>query len=125
MAARALATEVAGHQAVEHHHRHLGLPRFSIGHNVTLHGCKIRDFALIGMGATVMDEAEVGEGALVAAGSVVLSKTKIGPHEMWAGAPAKFVKMMEPEKSKELNEKIARNYLFYSKWYTDPDNAPL
>lgn len=97
----------------------------SIGHNVTLHGCKIRDFALIGMGATVMDEAEVGEGALVAAGSVVLSKTKIGPHEMWAGAPAKFVKMMEPEKSKELNEKIARNYLFYSKWYTDPDNAPL
>lgn len=97
----------------------------SIGHNVTLHGCKIRDFALIGMGATVMDDAEVGEGALVAAGSVVLSKTKIGPHEMWAGAPAKFVKMMEPEKSKELNEKIARNYLFYSKWYTDPDNAPL
>ena len=75
--------------------------------------------------ATVMDDAEVGEGALVAAGSVVLSKTKIGPHEMWAGAPAKFVKMMEPEKSRELNEKIARNYLFYSKWYTDPDNAPL
>ena len=33
--------------------------------------------------------------------------------------------MMEPEKSRELNEKIARNYLFYSKWYTDPDNAPL
>lgn len=96
----------------------------SIGHNVTLHGCKIHDFALIGMGATVMDDAEVGEGALVAAGAVVLSKTVIGPHEMWAGAPAKFVKMMEPEKSKELNEKIARNYLFYSKWYTDPDNAP-
>ena len=96
----------------------------SIGHNVTLHGCKIRDFALIGMGATVMDDAEVGEGALVAAGSVVLSKTKIGPHEMWAGAPAKFVKMMEPEKSKELNEKIARNYLFYSKWYTEPGSEP-
>lgn len=97
----------------------------SIGHNVTLHGCHIRDFALIGMGAVVMDDVEVGEGALVAAGSVVLSKTKIGPHEMWAGAPAKFVKMMEPEKAKELNEKIARNYLFYSKWYTSPDTAPL
>ena len=75
--------------------------------------------------SSAWDDAEVGEGALVAAGSVVLSKTKIGPHEMWAGAPAKFVKMMEPEKSRELNEKIARNYLFYSKWYTDPDNAPL
>ena len=93
----------------------------SIGHNVVIHGAKIRDFALIGMGAIVMDDAEVGEGALVAAGSVVLSKTKIGPNEMWAGAPAKFVKMVEPEKAKEMNQKIARNYLMYSKWY-DEDN---
>lgn len=89
----------------------------SIGHNVVIHGAKIRDFALIGMGAIVMDDAEVGEGALVAAGSVVLGKTKIGPNEMWAGAPAKFVKMVEPEKAKEMNQKIARNYLMYSKWY--------
>ena len=89
----------------------------SIGHNVVIHGAKIRYFALIGMGAIVMDDAEVGEGALVAAGSVVLGKTKIGPNEMWAGAPAKFVKMVEPEKAKEMNQKIARNYLMYSKWY--------
>lgn len=95
----------------------------SIGHNVVIHGAKIRDYALIGMGAVVMDDAEVGEGALVAAGSVVLSRTKIGPHEMWAGAPAKFVKMVEPEKAKEMNEKIARNYLMYSKWYTEGEEA--
>lgn len=37
----------------------------SIGHNVTIHGAKIHDYALIGMGAVVMDDAEVGEGALV------------------------------------------------------------
>lgn len=95
----------------------------SIGHNVTLHGCKIHDFALIGMGATVMDDAVVGEGALVAAGSVVLSRTQIGPHEMWAGAPAKFVKKVDPEQARELNQKIARNYLMYSRWYTDPESA--
>lgn len=89
----------------------------SIGHNVVIHGAKIHDYALIGMGAVVMDDAEVGEGALVAAGSVVLSRTKIGAHEMWAGAPAKFVKMVEPEKAKEMNIKIAKNYLMYSKWY--------
>lgn len=89
----------------------------SIGHNVVIHGAKIHDLALIGMGAIVMDDAEVGEGALVAAGSVVLSRTKIGPHEMWAGAPAKFVKMVEPEKAAEMNKKIARNYLMYSRWY--------
>lgn len=89
----------------------------SIGHNVIIHGAKIHDYALIGMGAIVMDDAEVGEGALVAAGSVVLSRTKIGPHEMWAGAPAKFIKMVEPEKAREMNIKIAKNYLMYSKWY--------
>ncbi|MDE6652757.1 MAG: gamma carbonic anhydrase family protein [Paramuribaculum sp.] len=93
----------------------------SVGHNVTLHGCKIHDFALIGMGAVVMDDAEVGEGALVAAGSVVLSRTKIGPNELWGGAPAKFIKMVDPEQSKELNRKIAGNYLMYSRWYTDPE----
>lgn len=93
----------------------------SIGHNVTLHGCKIHDYALIGMGATVMDDAEVGEGALVAAGSVVLSRTKIGPGEMWAGTPAKFIKNVDPETSRELNRKIAHNYLMYSRWYTHPE----
>ena len=95
----------------------------SIGHNVTLHGCKIHDFALIGIGATVMDDAVVGEGALVAAGSVVLSRTQIGPHEMWAGAPAKFVKKVDPDQARELNQKIARNYLMYSRWYTDQEQS--
>lgn len=89
----------------------------SIGHNVVVHGAHIRDYALLGMGSIVMDDVEVGEGAIVAAGAVVLSKTKIGPHELWAGCPAKFVKMVESEKAKEMNEKIARNYLMYSRWY--------
>jgi carbonic anhydrase/acetyltransferase-like protein (isoleucine patch superfamily) len=91
----------------------------SVGHNVTLHGCKIHDYALIGMGAVVMDDAEVGAGAIVAAGAVVLSRTKIGANELWGGAPAKFIKMVEPEKSKEMNQKIARNYLMYSRWYEE------
>ena len=95
----------------------------SVGHNVTLHGCKIHDLALIGMGAVVMDDAVVGEGALVAAGSVVLSRTQIGPNELWGGAPAKFIKMVDPVQSKELNQKIAHNYLMYSRWYTQPDNS--
>ncbi len=34
---------------------------------------------------------------------------------------AKFIKMVDPETSRELNTKIARNYLMYSRWYTDPD----
>lgn len=91
----------------------------SIGHNVTIHGAKIHNFALVGMGAVVMDDAEVGEGAIVAAGAVVLSRTKIGPNELWGGAPAKFIKMVDPEQAREINVKIARNYLMYSKWYSE------
>lgn len=94
----------------------------SIGHNVTIHGAKIHDYALIGMGAIVMDDAEVGEGAIVAAGSVVLSRTKIGPNELWGGTPAKFIKMVDPAQAKEINQKIAHNYLQYSRWYTHPDD---
>ncbi len=92
----------------------------SIGHNVTIHGAKIHDLALIGMGAVVMDDAEVGEGAIVAAGSVVLSRTKIGPNELWGGAPAKFIKPVDPAQAREINVRIARNYLMYSKWYDEP-----
>ena len=89
----------------------------SIGHNVTIHGAKIHDLALIGMGSTLLDHAEVGEGAIVAAGSVVTGKTKIGPNELWGGVPAKVIKMVDPAQSREINVKIAHNYLMYSKWY--------
>ena len=95
----------------------------SIGHNVTLHGCKIKDYALIGMGAVVMDDAVVGEGSIVAAGSVVLSKTVIPPGELWGGAPAKFIKPVDPEQSKTLNQRIAHNYLMYSRWYTEQPSS--
>ena len=48
----------------------------SIGHNVVVHGATIHDMALIGMGSIILDHAEVGEGAIVAAGSVVLRNSK-------------------------------------------------
>ena len=91
----------------------------SIGHNVTIHGATIHDGALVGMGSVILDHAVVGEGAIVAAGSVVLSKTVIKPGELWGGTSAKFIKMVDPEQSKEINQKIAKNYLMYSKWYEE------
>ena len=89
----------------------------SVGHNVTIHGATIKDYALIGMGATVLDHVVVGEGAIVAAGALVLSNTIIEPGSIWGGVPAKFIKMADPEQAKELNRKIAHNYLMYAKWY--------
>ena len=89
----------------------------SVGHNVTIHGAHIRDYALIGMGSTLLDDVEVGEGAIVAAGALVLKGTKIGAYEVWGGAPAKFIKKAEPEQTNEINRKIAHNYAMYASWY--------
>lgn len=94
----------------------------SIGHNVVIHGAKIEDGALIGMGAIVLDHAIIGEGSIIAAGAVVLSNTIVEPGSIYAGVPAKFVKKVDAEQSKEMNQKIARNYLMYSEWYKKEEN---
>ena len=91
----------------------------SVGHNVTIHGATIKDYALVGMGSTILDHAVIGEGAIVAAGSLVLSNTVIEPGSIWGGVPAKFIKKVDPAQAKELNQKIAHNYLMYSNWYKE------
>lgn len=95
----------------------------SVGHNVTIHGATIKDGALIGMGSTVLDYAVVGEGAIVAAGALVLSNTVIEPNTLWAGVPAKFIKKIPEEQSKELNKKIANGYLMYASWFKEEDTT--
>lgn len=95
----------------------------SVGHNVTIHGAKIDDYALIGMGAILLDYVEVGEGAIVAAGSLVLSNTKIPPFQIWGGVPAKFIKQAEPEQTHEMNRRIAHNYAMYASWYKDENEV--
>lgn len=95
----------------------------SVGHNVTIHGAKIDDYALIGMGAILLDYVEVGEGAIVAAGSLVLSKTKIPPFQIWGGVPAKFIKEAEPEQTHEMNRRIAHNYAMYASWYKEDNEV--
>lgn len=89
----------------------------SIGHNVIIHGASIKNYALIGMGSILLDHAIIGEGAIIAAGSVVLSGTIIEPNTLWAGIPAKYIKNVDPEQSKDINQRIAHNYAMYASWY--------
>lgn len=91
----------------------------SIGHNVVIHGAKIEKNCLIGIGSVVLDHVIVGEGSIVAAGSVVLEGTKIEPGSLYAGIPAKRIKDVDQNQSREMIEKIANNYLFYSGWYKE------
>ena len=71
------------------------------------------------MGATVLDDAIIGEGAIVAAGALVLKNTQIGDGELWGGVPAKFIKKVDAEQAKELNQGIAHHYTMYKDWYSD------
>lgn len=63
--------------------------RVSIGHRAILHGCTVEDDVLVGMGAIVMNGAQIGRGSLLAAGTVVLEGMKIPPNSLAVGLPAK------------------------------------
>jgi len=76
----------------------------TIGHNVMLHACKIRDNSLIGIGAIVLDSAEVGEGVIIGAGAIVTPRTKIPPFTMALGVPAKVVRSLSEEEVEKLKE---------------------
>ena len=91
----------------------------SVGHNVVIHGAKVCDGALLGMGSIILDHAVIGEGAIIAAGAVVLSNTQVEPGSIYAGAPAKFIKKVDSEQAKEMNQKIANNYHMYASWYKE------
>lgn len=89
----------------------------SIGHNAIVHGCVIHDNVLIGMGAIVMDNAEVGSNSIIGAGAVVLANTKIEPGSVYAGIPAKKVKDISEEMVSGEIKRIADNYVMYSSWF--------
>lgn len=90
----------------------------TIGHNATVHACTLRKGCLIGMGATVLDKADIGEGAIIAAGALVLGGTKVGNHEIWGGVPAKLIKKTAPGQA----ESFAAHYAQYAADYLREEN---
>lgn len=82
----------------------------TVGHNAIVHGCKIGDNTLIGMGATVMNGSVVGKNCLVAAGSLVLERQNIPDGSMVMGRPAKVTRALTPEEIARLEES-AQHYI--------------
>ncbi len=62
--------------------------RITIGHAAVVHGCTVKDGALIGIGAKILSYAEIGEEALIAAGALVREKTIVPARIIMAGVPA-------------------------------------
>ena len=88
----------------------------TIGHGAVLHGCTVKDGALVGMKAVVLDRAVIGEGSLVAAGSVVLGGTHVPPNSLVGGVPAKVLRPLKDNEKKMVAEG-ATNYMMYVEHY--------
>ena len=86
----------------------------TIGHGAILHGCTIKDQALIGMGAIVLNGAVIGKGSMIAAGALVLQNTVVPDGALYMGNPAKFRRMLTEEEL-TANLKNAANYIKESK----------
>lgn len=69
----------------------------TIGHAAIIHACRLEKRAFIGMGATVMDGAVVEEAGLLGARGLLGPGKRIGRQELWAGTPAKLVRVMSDE----------------------------
>lgn len=82
----------------------------TIGHGAIIHGCKIGDNCLVGMGAIVLDGAVIGDDCLVAAGALVTGKMDAPAGSLIMGNPAKVVKEMTPEQI-EANKASAKHYV--------------
>jgi len=82
----------------------------TIGHGALLHGCRVERGALVGMHATVLNGAVVGEEAIVAAGAVVPPGMTVPPRMLVAGVPARVVREVSGEELEHLRRGV-RGYL--------------
>ena len=68
--------------------------RVTVGHQAILHGCTVRDGALIGMGARVLNGAIIGERCLVGAGALVTEGKMFEPQMLIVGSPARAIRAL-------------------------------
>lgn len=85
----------------------------TIGHNATVHGCVLEDAVLVGIGSTILNNARIGEGSIIAAGAVIPEQTIIPPNSLVAGVPGK-VRRTLGEDDRAMILKYAQNYLDYT-----------
>ena len=87
----------------------------SVGHNAIIHGAKVGNNVLVGMGAILMDNAVIPDNTIIAAGAIVLSDAVLEPG-VYAGIPAKKVKDCDA-KLVEMVRQNAVGYLTYKDWF--------
>jgi carbonic anhydrase/acetyltransferase-like protein (isoleucine patch superfamily) len=95
----------------------------TIGHNATVHGCTVEDAVLVGMGVVILNDCRIGEGSILAAGTVLPEHTVVPPRTLWAGVPGKQRRTLD-DKDHALILQYARNYLDYVEIYLAETGEP-
>ena len=88
----------------------------TVGHRVTLHGCTIGNRVLIGMGAIILDDAEIGDDCIIGAGALVTKKMQIPAGSLVYGSPAQVIRPLN-ETELAFLKKSAENYVQDAKNY--------
>ncbi len=88
----------------------------TVGHRATVHGCRVEDGALVGIGAILLDGVEVGEEAWVAAGAVVAPGTRVPPRTLVRGTPARPARTLGAEEL-ALQRQRTRSYVDEARRY--------
>ncbi len=83
--------------------------RVAIGHRAIVHGATVASDVLIGMGAIVLNRAEIGSGSIIGAGAVVREGMVVPPNSLVVGVPGRIVR----ETTAEERERIARTVASY------------
>ena len=78
--------------------------RVTIGHHCVVHGCRIEDDCLIGMGAIIMNGAKIGRGSIIGAGAVLLEEMEVPEFSMVVGSPAKVRKTYDESILENIRE---------------------
>jgi carbonic anhydrase/acetyltransferase-like protein (isoleucine patch superfamily) len=74
----------------------------TIGHGAIVHAACLHDRAFVAMAAVVLDGAVISAGGVLAAGAVLTPGKRIGPNELWAGTPAKLVRILSEEEQRRF-----------------------
>lgn len=92
----------------------------TVGHGAILHACTIESACLIGMHATVLDQAHVRRHAMIGAGAVVPPGKVVGEGELWLGSPARCVRTLSDAQIEQLYYS-ARHYVRLKDEYLGTD----
>ena len=82
----------------------------TVGHHVVLHGCTVGNRVLVGMGAILMDDVEIGDDCIIGAGTLLTQGTKIPPGSLVVGSPGKVKRPLTGEERTFLIES-AKHYV--------------